>query len=179
MENSTCPDNNSAGRWPKFVFGEGKWSWILICQHIIHLWNVDEALGQKNVALISCWCEMYLCMELVVLRNWLGERHFHESVLVMWHCSKAVSRNCNILLQVWQHLMLLWLNCSYILRILTLKVKINFSPGLSLRGPKYSRKRTTVYDLKIFCVLFYSTVIVIGLDCLAAVKYVTKTEVGQ
>lgn len=116
---------------------------------------------------------------LLSYRSWLGERHFHESILVIWQCSKAVSRNCNILLQVWQHLMLLWLNHIYILRILTLKVKINFSPGLSLWGPKHRRKRTTVYDLKIFCVLFYSPVIVIGLDCLAAVKYETKTETGQ
>lgn len=87
--------------------------------------------------------------------NWPGERHFLESVLVIGRSSKIVSRNCNISLQVWQHLMLLWLNHSYIIRILTFKVRINFSPGLSLQGPKRRRrtKRTTVHDFK--CLVFF------------------------
>lgn len=98
----------------------------------------------------------------------------NESMLVIWQSSKAVSRNCNILLQVWQHLMLLWLNHSYMIRILPFKVKIIFSRGLSLQGPKPRRrtKRTTLHDFK--CLVGFSSDIIMVSDCLAAVKYETK-----
>lgn len=50
---------------------------------------------------------------------------------------------------------------------------------MSFQGPKPRRRRksTTVHDLK--CLTFFFPDIFMVSDCLAAVKYETKTEIGQ
>lgn len=76
--------------------------------------------------------------------------------------------------------MLLWLDHSYVIRILTFQVKINFSPGLSLQVPKPRRrtKRTIVHDFK--CLVgFFLPLSWFWIACLAAVKYETKTQARQ
>lgn len=142
-----------AGRLPKFASGVWRGGMILNLNLSAYHYFICGIVMKLYLRKVLHWLAVdvrgIFVQRLLPYRNCLGERYFHESILVIWWSSKAVSRNCKILLQVWKHLVPLWLNYSYIERIITFKEKIFFSPGPSLKGPKSRRtKRTIVHYFK-------------------------------